>query len=124
MALYASCREVEEKFGPLSGISLKLEWHRDHIFRLINRQRAYWNLVQEVELFHVWGHIGHDYLTAVRRVDQKFGWHSFLLVSFSSAILTCVPMCDHKVLLEADRHIFNLFLENDEIGTGSDRQPA
>ena len=124
MALDASCREVEEKLGPLSGISLKLEWLRDHVLRLINRQRAYWDLVQEVELFHVRGHIGHYYLTAIGRVDQKFGRHSFLLVTVSLAILTCVPMRNHKVLFEADRHIFNLFLENDQIGTSSDRQPA
>ena len=124
MAFDASCREVEEKLGPLSGISLKLEWLRDHVLRLINRQRACWDLVQEVELFHVWGHIGHYYLTAIGLVYQKFGRHSFLLATVSLAILTCVPMRDHKVLLEADRHIFNLFLENDQIGTSSDRQPA
>ena len=106
MAFDASCREVEEKLGPLSCISLKFEWLRDH--------------VQEVELFHVRGHIGHYYLTAIGRVDQKFGRHSFLLVTVSLAILTCVPMRNHKVLFEADRHIFNLFLENDQIGTGSD----
>jgi hypothetical protein len=121
MALDASCREVEEKLGPFSGISLKLEWLRDHVLRLINRQRAYWDLVQEVELFHVRGHIRHYYLTAIGCIDQKFGRHSFLLVTVSSAILTCVSMRDHKVLLEADRNIFNLFLENDKIGTSSDR---
>ncbi len=113
MTFLTSCRKVEIELSALSCVGTELKWLGHHVFGFVNRHRSDRNLVQQVELLDIWGYICHYHFTTVGCVDQELIWYCLIFILLTLAIFPCISVGHHKVLLEVNLYILDLFLEND-----------
>jgi hypothetical protein len=124
MTFLTCCREVEVEFGALSCVGAQLEWLGHHVFCFINWHRSDRNLVQQVELLYIWGYIRHNHFAAVGCVDQELIRYCLIFILLTLAILPCISMGHHEVLLEVNLYILDFFLEHNKITSSCDCQSS
>ena len=94
------------------------------VFCFINWHRSDRNLVQQVELLYIWGYIRHNHFAAVGCVDQELIRYCLVFILLTLAILPCISMGHHEVLLEVNLYILDFFLEHNKITSSCDCQSS